>query len=267
MRSALAFALAFTLQRAIVSELAYLGLVTLREDAGWNAAVYAIVGAVMALAGFYVLRLRCTLHLHLWPPRVALCRHRGAGAAWETRMPSMRMAAVHGFIAGFGFGVFALTMATVLAPAMPSAALGWAPGALFGAGTTLVLVGAGALIGALVRRGRLDAGAARRVAQEAAGWTLLVGGALFLAAGIVGLVDPAVMSAGIPTGIDVPNLDQLGVATALVAGVVFVAALTLWRAARRLRAEPLGVGQPLTRAAVARPEAASPAPADGGRLA
>jgi hypothetical protein len=259
MRSALAFSLAFTLQRAIVSELAYLGLVRIREDAGWNAAVYAVVGIAMALAGFYVLRLRGTLHLHLWPPRLALCRRGGADSRWATRTPSPGMAAVHGFIAGFGFGAFALTMATVLAPAMPSAALGWAPGALFGAGTTLVLVGAGALIGALTRRGRLDPRAAQRGAQEAAGWTLLVGGALFLIAGLVGLVDPAVMSAGVATGLNVPNLDQLGVATALVASVVLVAAVALWRALRRLRSEPAGLREPQAPAGVAHHEAAADA--------
>lgn len=238
MRSALAFSLAFTVQRALLSELAYLGLVVVREDAVWNAAVYVVVGAVMVAAAVYMLRLRYTLHLHLWPPHISVCGHDDDAASQAARAPTPAMAAAHGFIAGFGIGAFALVVATVLAPAMPSAALGWAPGALYGVGTTVVLAGAGAVIGALVRRQRLSEEAAQQVAQEAAGLTLLAGGAMFFTAGLAGLLDPALMSAGIATGIHIHNLDQLDLGTALVVGVVVVAAVTMLRAARRLRGAP-----------------------------
>jgi hypothetical protein len=60
MRLALSFSLAFTAQRALLSELAYLGLLAIRDDPAWNAAIYVVVGVVMAAAAFYVLRLRCT---------------------------------------------------------------------------------------------------------------------------------------------------------------------------------------------------------------
>jgi sulfite exporter TauE/SafE len=193
MRSALAFSLAFTAQRALLSELAYIGLLAVRNDPTWNAIVYLIVGAVMMAASFYVLRLRCALHLHLWPPHIGACHRRADLSGWATRMPAPSMAAVHGFIAGWGMGAFALIMATVLAPAMPSAALGWLPGALFGLGTTVVLVAAGAAIGALVRRRRLREELAQQVAQEGAGWTLLAGGALFAAAGLAGALDPSIL--------------------------------------------------------------------------
>jgi adenylate kinase family enzyme len=240
MRSALAFSLAFTAQRALLSELAYLGLLAIRDNATWNAAIYMVVGVVMAAAAFYVLRLRCALHLHLWPPSVGGC-HRpqhADTAEWAGRTPTPAMAAVHGFIAGWGMGAFALIMMTVLAPAMPSAALGWAPGAAFGLGTTAVLAGAGAVIGALIRRQRLPRRLAERVAQEGAGWTLLAGGVLFTAAGVAGLAVPSVMTAGISTGIHVHNLDQVNIGTLLVILLVAVAAVTITRTVRRFRHLP-----------------------------
>ncbi len=242
MRSALAFSLSFTLQRALLSELAYLGLLHVAGSATWNAAIYLAVGAVMALAAFYVLRLRCSLHLHLWPPSVGGC-HRPSHAEtaeWAGRTPSPAMAAVHGFLAGWGLGAFALIMATVLAPAMPSAALGWVPGAAFGLGTTSVLAGAGAVIGALIRHQRLPQHLAQRVAQEGAGWTLLAGGLLFVVAGAAGLAVPSIMTAGIATGIHVHNLDQVGVGTLLVALIIVVAAVTIWWTVHQLRRLPAG---------------------------
>ena len=240
MRSALSFSLSFTVQRALLSELAYLGLIHVADNATYNAVIYIVVGAVMAAAAFYVLRLRCALHVHLWPPKIGGC-HRPSHAdtaEWAGRTPTPAMAAVHGFLAGWGLGAFALIMATVLAPAMPSAALGWVPGAAFGLGTTAVLAGAGAVIGALIRHQRLPEQLAQRVAQEGAGWTLLVGGALFVGAGIAGLADPSLLAAGIPTGIHVHNLDQLGIGTLLVVLVVLVAIGTIVRTVHRFRRFP-----------------------------
>jgi len=239
-RSALAFSLAFTAQRALLSELAYLGLLHLADSATWNAVIYVVVGVAMVLAAFYVLRLRCSLHLHLWPPSIGGC-HRpqhADTAEWAGRTPTPAMAAGHGFLAGWGLGAFALIMATVLAPAMPSAALGWVPGAAFGLGTTAVLAGAGAVVGSLIRRNRLPEHLAQRVAQEGAGWTLLAGGALFAAAGAAGLAVPSIMTAGITTGIHVHNLDQIGVGTLLVAVIMLVAAVTIARTIRQMRHLP-----------------------------
>ncbi len=237
MRSAVAFSLSFTLQRALLSEAAYVGLIHVADNATYNAAIYVVVGAVMAAAAFYVLRLRCALHLHLWPPSIGRC-HRPSHAEtaeWSGRTPPPAMAAVHGFVAGWGLGAFALIMATVLAPAMPSATLGWVPGAAFGLGTTAVLAGAGAVIGSLIRHQRLPAELAQRVAQEGAGWTLLAGGVLFIGAGIAGLAIPDVMTSGIPTGIHVHNLDKLGIGTLLVFFVIIVAVVTITHTVREFR--------------------------------
>ncbi len=259
LRSAIFFSLAFALQCAVLSELAYLGLVVVREDVVWNAGVYVVVGVFMVAAAVYMLRLklRYTLHLHLWPPRIAVCGHdHGDGHHHPApRAPSPAMAAVHGFVAGFGIDAFGVIVATVLAPSMPSAALGWAPGALFGLGTMVVLAGVGAVIGMLVRRRRLSEQRAQRVAQHAAGRTLLLGGAMFFLAGVAGLLDPTVMSAGIATGVHVHNLEKLDVGMALLLGVVLVAGVTMARAARMLRGEPA-----MTAAAARSPGVAVPAP-------
>lgn len=268
MRSALAFSLAFTLQRALLSELAYLGLLAVQDSPAWDAAIYLAVGAVMVLAAFYVLRLRCSLHLHLWPPRVGGC-HRpqhADTAEWAGRTPTPAMATVHGFVAGWGMGAFALIMMTVLAPAMPGAAFGWAPGAAFGLGTTAVLAGAGAVIGSLIRRQRLPRQLAERVAQEGAGWTLLAGGILFAAAGAAGLAFPSVMTAGISTGIRVHNLDQVDIGTLLVMLVIVIAVVTITRTIRRVRRRPDGApppGQPPPGSPPGQPSGNSP-PAPGG---
>ena len=247
MRSAMAFSLSFTVQRALLSELAYLGMLAITANPTWNAVVYVVVGAVMVLAAFYVLRLRCALHLHLWPPSIGRCHRRIDTAGWAARTPTPAMAAVQGFVAGWGLGAFALIMATVLAPAMPDAALGWLPGAAFGLGTTAVLVLAGAVIGSLIRHQRLPEELAQKVAQEGAGWTLLVGGVLFATAGSAGLVVPSIMTAGIATGIHVHNLDQVNVGTLLVGLVVVVAVVTITRTVHRLRhlpAEEAGTEEP-----------------------
>jgi adenylate kinase family enzyme len=242
MRSALAFSASFTVQRALLSELAFLGLLAIRDNPTWNAAIYLVVGVVMVAAAFYVLRLRCSLHLHLWPPSVGGC-HRpqhADTAEWAGRTPTPAMAAVHGFVAGWGMGAFALIMMTVLAPAMPNAALGWAPGAAFGLGTTAVLAGAGAVIGGLIRHQRLPRHLAEQVAQEGAGWTLLVGGVLFMVAGTAGLAVPAVMTAGITTGLHIRNLDQINIGTLLVLLIIAVAIVTITRTVHRFRHLPRG---------------------------
>ena len=235
MRSALAFSLSFTIQRAILSELGYFGMLKIAGNPTWNAAVYIVVGVTMMLAAFFVLRLRCALHLHLWPPSIGRCQRHTDANEWASRTPTPAMAAVHGFVAGWGLGAFALIMVTVLSPAMPNAELGWVPGAAFGLGTTVVLVLAGAAIGSLIRRQRLPEQLAQRVAQEGAGWTLLAGGVLFAVAGVAGLVDTSIMTSGLTTGIHVHNLDQINVGTLLVVLVVVIAVVTISRTVHRMR--------------------------------
>ena len=211
LRAGLIFSLSFTLQRAIASELAFLGLAPLMTLAKGNFWVYLIVGVVMLGGG------RLVLHR----PR------RNLGAAGSPtdaenllQDPKPWMPAIHGFVAGWGFGAFALILYTVLAPAMPSALWGWVPGALFGLGTTLVQALAGAGIGFWASRRGLDPESLRAAALRSAGRTLFWGGATFVTAGLLGLFIPEIGNWRFETGIRIHNLAHLGLAFAIVIFVV-----------------------------------------------
>ncbi|HUY60686.1 MAG TPA: hypothetical protein VMW49_02315, partial [Candidatus Dormibacteraeota bacterium] len=211
----LLFSLAFTLQRAIASELAGLALGRVLRIPALDAAVYVVVGVTMVVAGAYVRRSGRLLHLHLRRP---LRRPHAAPAVSATQPRALRpwMALVHGFIAGWGFGAFALTLYTTLAPAMPSPWLAWVPGAVFGLGTTTVQGAAGAAFGAVSRHLRLPGSVATRIAQTTAGRTLWWGGWLFTAAGLFALALPRLAGLSVATGVGVPNLDRIGLPLVLV---------------------------------------------------
>ncbi|MDI3317854.1 MAG: hypothetical protein QJR14_09610 [Bacillota bacterium] len=225
----LAFSLSFTFQRALASELAYFALLRFAQsDPAWDLRLAVVVGLVMVLAGVYVLRLDRSLHLHLhlrlpWL-ELAGHHHRDLPEAEEgreeSRMPTPAMAAVHGFIAGWGFGAFALVLYSVLAPAMPSASLAWLPGAAFGLGTTAVQATAGAAFGWFSRRLGLPGESAERLAHRVAGNTLTYGGLAFVLAGALGLADPALTAFAIPTGLHLPGLEHLDMELLLVIVVV-----------------------------------------------
>jgi hypothetical protein len=245
----LIFSGAFTLQRALGSILAYLALARWMETDNIEYIVYILVGLAMALAGAYILRIGRVFHVDLLPA-VWSGGHRThgwgrqpardpqgvrataasspfslrAGAQEESR-PALRevtpwMAAIHGFIAGWGFGAFATILYTVLAPSMPSVATAWMPGVTFGLGTMLVQAVAGALFGGWMRRRKLPEEAVALVARRVAGSTLFWGGVVFVAAGIFGLALPNAAAWAIATPIHVHNLDSLGLGFILVMLVV-----------------------------------------------
>ncbi len=252
MRSALLFSLTFALQRAIASELAYLALGRyLSLGSVTDYIIYIVVGVAMVWAARYIRggRLPWHLDLHLHSrlrsssagPAAGHAHHHGAPVHVHTHgnvplaatghwsadkcpecgEPSLRdprpwMPAVHGFIAGWGVGAFATIIYTVLAPSMPSAALGWLPGAVFGLGTMAVQVLIGTSVGWLVRRAGAGPEAARAIGLVVAARTLGVGGAAFVLAGLFGLAFPRLASAQLSTGVAVHNLDTLGLPILLV---------------------------------------------------
>lgn len=207
----LTFSAAFTLQRAIASELAYLALdkwFTLGSVV--NYVVYLVVGVVMIWAGRYIVQGK---HWHL-PLRPAFKDR--VRTTTTTKTPKRWMPLVHGFIAGWGFGAFAIIIYTTLAPAMPSAAWGWVPGALFGLGTTAMQVMAGALFGWISYRRGLPPEATKQVALTTAGRTLTWGGLAFVGGGLLGLSLPHIAGFSIATGIHIHNLSRIGIAFVLV---------------------------------------------------
>ncbi len=236
LRAGLIFSLAFTIQRAIASELAYLGLSRVFTFGSVDYVVYIIVGFVMALAGVMIVRRGHAFHLHL--PGMGSYKksslHTGEHVendkpAWIND-PRPWMPAVHGFVAGWGFGAFALILYTTLSPAMHSAYLGWVPGALFGLGTTVVQVIAGIFFGWWATRRGLSEDAIRQVALRTAANTLKWGGLAFLLGGAFGLAFPGLAGATVSTGIHVHNLDHLGMPIVLVIiAVVLVGITTLIR--------------------------------------
>lgn len=225
LRAGLLFSAAFTLQRTIASELAYFALADFLKGALWNFSIYIVVGLVMAVSGQYVLKKGHAPHLFAG-------RH---NAGPGTGMPSY-MPLVHGFIAGWGTGAFALIVYTVLAPTMGSAYLAFLPGLLFGLGTMVMQMILGALFGAWMARRRLDDTARAFVARMTAGRTLRLAGIAFVLAGIAGLAYPALDDMAFDTGIRIHNLAHLGLGFFMVVlSMVPIAGYAFWRSLREAR--------------------------------
>lgn len=186
-RSGSLFALAFTLQRAAMSQLVFYAFaVFLLTNTSLNGPVYLVVGAAMAVAGFLILSHR----LPHWRPVLRrydasdLPKHEREIA--ETGTVPAHWAAIHGFIAGFGVdtGLFTSFVYLIAVPAMPSAWIGWAPGAAFGFGTFVVLVAIGLLFGGVLGVAkRWGAERVERFGQLVGARVLLFGGIAFVGAG------------------------------------------------------------------------------------
>jgi hypothetical protein len=199
LKAGLFFSSAFTFQRMLLSELAYLALAPFLRSPRINGIVYILVGVAMSVAGEIVLRSNRYPHIHL------LGHHHNQANAMESSSlvlgrnhethvaapaaPKARWTLVHGFIAGFGIGGFSIFINTVAAPAMPSPWLGFLPGLLYGLGTMIMLVLIGDLIGASLRWTRsLTEPEIKRIGASTGGRTLLFGGGFFVLAGILTLL-------------------------------------------------------------------------------
>lgn len=235
LRSGIIFSLAFTLQRAIASELAYLGLSRLYTFQSLNNLVYILVGILMFVAGASIIRKKTIFHFELpFMKAHHVGGHSKQGNESWLNDPRPWMPAVHGFVAGWGFGAFAIIIYTVIAPAVHSAAWGWVPGALFGLGTMITQAMAGAAFGYIASKRGLSQTAIRQVALKTAGNTLTWGGVAFVIAGILSQLLPSISAFGINTGIHVHNIDSLGLAFLLaifcVIGVGLITLITETRA-------------------------------------
>lgn len=232
----LVFSSAFTFQRALAAELAYVALDRWFMGAHVDYLIYLVVGLVMIWAARHIVR---GSHWHLFSPR-----HRASSEDSDAALKDPRpwMPAVHGFVAGWGFGAFALIIYTVLAPSMPSAWWAWVPGAAFGLGTTVIQASAGGLFGLISRRRGLSVDDIRRVSLRTAGNTMGWGGLVFVTGGLFGLLFPRAAGWSLATGLHVHNLDHLGIGIVLVmVSVLVIGVGTLLREFRRVRmtASPL----------------------------
>ncbi|MEL9991224.1 MAG: hypothetical protein QXP98_08470 [Thermoproteus sp.] len=224
MKAGFLFSLGFTIQRAFLTTLGYLGLAQIYNQYNLDGPVYVAVGIAMAAAGSYVLKGR---YIHI-PIDVALGGHRHhsdhvGGVPMhelEERDVPLGMTVVHGLIAGFGFGAYASVLTFVLAPQVGSLAYAPLPGLFFGLGTMALQVALGALFGSIMRMRGLSEEQITKIARRTAGFTLYYGGILFVAAGALILALPAIDSWGLATGVPVPNLDSINIGTILVLSVV-----------------------------------------------
>ncbi len=223
-RSGLIFSLSFAVQRAIASELAFLGLYKLYEIGWLNYVIYIVVGALMAASGLFIVKRRSILHFDL--PFLKQHHQEDKDNQVWLNDPKPWMPAVHGFVAGWGFGAFALILYTVLAPATHSLAFAWVPGALFGLGTMIMQMIAGGLFGSMAQHWGLNEAAIRRVSLKTAGNTLTWGGLAFVLGGSISLLVPSIDNIGISTGIHIHNLHNIGLPLILVIFSVLIVGLT-----------------------------------------
>jgi len=226
MKAGFLFSLGFTVQRALLTTLGYLGLAYFYMKYNLDGPVYMIVGFVMAIAGSYVLKGR---YLHL-PIDVLLGgrrHHTGSASriplheAQEREVP-LKMTVVHGLIAGFGFGAYATVITFVLAPMVPSVIYAPLPGIMFGIGTMLMQIMFGAVFASVLRAKKLGEDAIKVVARRSAGRTLYYGGLAFLIIGAFVILFPPLDSFAISTGVLIPNLNAFDIGLLLVLIVVGV---------------------------------------------
>lgn len=239
MKAGMTFSGGFTLQRALLSEIAYLALAGIFMTSYVDGISYIVVGIGMAFAGIYISSKGHVAHFH--GIEKSLYRlvgiHKHDEEREEKEMEHMsnpvideegrpiplKLAFVHGLLAGFGFGAFALILYTVLAPAMPSPWIGFLPGVLFGLGTMTMQIVLGAGFGTWLTRSRnLTTKGLHMVSSGITRYVLTYGGIAFAFAGIFVLAFPGLNNISIITGIKIHNLDSLGIGFFLVVTVVVV---------------------------------------------
>jgi sulfite exporter TauE/SafE len=157
MLSSAFFSLAFTGQRAVMSQLVYSAIAVFFVTSDTlNGPVYTVVGAAMAIAGYLILKNRVP-HFHplMRFSKKDLAKHtqeKSRGHAPGDPTVPIHWAMIHGFISGFGVDTGIMTTFVYLTtlPVLAAAGLweiGWLPGALFGFGTFSVLMVIGFFFG------------------------------------------------------------------------------------------------------------------------
>jgi sulfite exporter TauE/SafE len=234
-KSAGYFTLAFTLQRAIMSQLVFFTVaIFLISNEDLNGPVYFFVGLAMAIAGFLILTNRV--------PKFMAKRLKHNHAECEAHPDKadctvpIHWCIIHGFISGFGVdtGIFTTFVYLTTLPVLASAGLwevGWLPGFLFGIGTFVVMMAIGFFFGETLqiakRYGKYRIEALGRLVGAR---ILLFGGVLFM------LLGPAYWL-GIADFIPI----EFGTFIALLVLVAFAVPIMLltWREVRRMPDAPM----------------------------
>ena len=240
-KAGLIFSGGFTLQRSLMSELAYFALIGIFMTSVSFGIIYVLVGVAMAAAGLYIKRYGVYLHWHalerLFGRITGVHRHGSHDQNRELKhtknplstsdaVPTLRavpgrLALVHGLIAGFGFGAFALVLFTVITPSMPNAYVAWLPGFFFGLGTMTMQMAFGAVFGtALSKIKHLGKKGIAFVARNMSSDVLLYGGIAFIFGGVIILLFPEILGLYITTPLNIPNLNHLDIGFFMVVLVV-----------------------------------------------
>ena len=222
MKAGFTFSLGFTLQRALLTTLGFIGVAAIYKTYNLDGPVYIVVGLVMCIAGYYVLKGR---YLHL-PIDMLMGRKHHTGEAERLPMHEavnpvpLKMAAVHGLIAGWGFGAYASIITFILAPQVPSLIYAPLPGLAFGIGTMCMQIILGSVFASVMRVKHLTVEQMKKIGRVTAGKALYYGGMAFAVIGTLILLFPVLDAVGLSTGIPIPNVNIIGVSTVLVVSVV-----------------------------------------------
>ncbi len=245
-KTGLLFSLAFTLQRAFASELSYFALGKILTKPDVIPVVYIFVGIVMSYAGAYIIGIGKNFELFEGIEHAAMNLlnflilknsnekpHPKNRNSFNNIKPGNKltvnkehkpvpiyMVLIHGFIAGWGTGAFAIIVYTVLAPKMPNAYFGFLPGLLFGFGTMVTQIIVGMLIGRFMEVLNIPKKGIEYIAKRTSGLTLFWGGLTFVFVAILEFAFPKLIQIGIITPIKVHNLHSLGVGFFLVVFII-----------------------------------------------
>jgi len=216
MKAGFLFSLGFTIQRAFLTTLGFIGLAAIYEKYNLDGPIYAIVGFVMAIAGSYILKGK---YMHLPIDKLI---HRQIHEEEENQLKDipLKMTIVHGLIAGFGFGAYASIITFVLAPQMPSIWYAPLPGLMFGIGTMIMQIIFGAIFANILKAKKMGEKEITYIARKTGGRTLYYGGIVFMIAGLLIIGFPIIDNWAISTGNPIPNLDAINIGFMLVIGVV-----------------------------------------------
>ncbi len=231
MKAGFVFSSGFTIQRAILTTLGFAGLAAVYEKYNLDGYIYIAVGFVMFIVGYYLLK-GTALHAPIDRLFGGMIHHstRAERVPMQeveatVRPVPLKMALVHGFVAGWGFGGFSTIITFILAPQMPNIYFAALVGALFGLGTMLMQIITGAIFANLMRLKKLTINQIKYVGRSTAARTLYLGGIAFAAIGAFIVAFPFLDSIAFNTGNPVPNLSSIGIATVLVILVVGVIGL------------------------------------------
>ncbi len=231
MKAGFMFSSGFTIQRTILAALGFAGLATVYETYNLDGYVYVLVGVGMLLAGYYLLK---GTDIHVPLDRLLGAKEHHTTSAERvpmheseagTKPVPLKLATVHGFIAGWGLGAYASIIVFVLAPQMPNIILAALVGTSFGVGTMFMQIILGSVFANVMRIKKLSVNQIKYVGRSAAARTLYLGGLAFAIIGALIVAFPFLDSIAISTGNSIPNLDSVGVATVLVLFTVGVIGL------------------------------------------